>query len=881
MLQGSFRFFYFMALKKSQIYSTLTKCANELRSKSGISAESFKNYVLILLFLKYLSDKKKSGDKDTSVIEIPDGCTFDDIVELKNKKNIGEEINKIISKISEENELEGYIDPTKHDFCDKDLGDTENASKLITKLVAAFQDSGLDFSKNRAADDDLIGDAYEYLMRNFASQSGKDKGQFYTPTEVSRLMALLLGIDQDTRPKVSAYDPTCGSGSLLLRVRAAAKCRVSIDGQDIDRANIELSYLNAVIHGCDTARIVWGDTLNNPQHTRDAHTLEQFDYVVSNPKFSLHNWMGTAKENDTFGRWNQEIGVPPQQFGDFAFLLHCVRSLKPEGVCAIILPNGVLTRGGEEQKLRRWLVDNQHILSGVIAFPANAFFGTTIAGNVLILDKKRKHKGVFFIDASSLGYKDADSKIRLREQDIKRIIDVWRAQEDVPHFSRLVTYDTDENGQYEIERNDFSLNLSLYVTPVDTEIHHDIEAHLHGGMPLADIERMADFWRICPSLRSALFTPLRDGYAQLAVSKSAIADTVRREPSVRTQNERFFHCFENWKEEMLIEMQQVGKDCDPKTIIADWGQKLLDEFKGDDMLTDPYDIYDQLLIYYNESLQDDLYMISNGGWMPELVVPSKKPLKWQDLYCDLLPVKIVIEDKLPELKSKLNNAETRLADVQEQISNLIEENEGDVDPSLFYGKRSIANIKRKLECCRAKRLSDDDKNYIADVLVWFDKNTKEYKDRRSALIEDRPDLFGDIEKPSKSSISKMVAKSDSWEYSTEEQRMLWLQFLSLLESEKGIKDEIKQLGSQMLQGIVNAYAALTEVDARQLIIEQKWLASIEQRITGEMHNALHRLIGDVTALVERYEHTLADLTATYDSQTSTVLKHLKTMGFEL
>lgn len=871
-----------MALKKSQIYSTLTKCANELRSKSGISAESFKNYVLILLFLKYLSDKKKSGDKDTSIIEIPEGCTFDNIVALKGKKNIGEEINKIISKISEVNELEGYIDPTKHDFCDKDLGDTENASKLISKLVAAFQDSGLDFSKNRAADDDLIGDAYEYLMRNFASQSGKDKGQFYTPTEVSRLMALLIGIDQDERPRVSAYDPTCGSGSLLLRVRAAAKGRVSIDGQDIDRANIELSYLNAVIHGCETARIEWGDTLNSPQHTKDASTLMQFDYVVSNPKFSLHNWMGTAKENDTFGRWSREIGVPPQQFGDFAFLLHCVRSLKSEGVCAIILPNGVLTRGGDEQKLRRWLVDDQHILSGVIAFPGNAFFGTSIAGNVLILDKRRKHKGVFFIDGSSLGYKDADSKIRLREQDIKRVIDVWRAQEDVPHFAHLAKYEVGEDGKYEIEHNDFSLNMSLYVTPKDTEIYHDIEAHLHGGMPNADIDRMEDYWTICPSLRNAIFAPLRDGYSRLAIDKSAITDTVRQEPSIIAQNSHFYSRFEDWKETMQGEMQTVTTDCDPKTLIADWGQKLLDTFIAEPMLADAYNVYDQLLIYYNDSLQDDLYMISNGGWMPELVVPTKKSLKWQDLYCDLLPVEIVIEEKLPDLKAKLDNADSRLAEVQQQIDSLIEDNEDDLDPSLFYGKRNLTNIKKKLDNCNAKRLRDEDKLFLNELHALFEKgNNKAIKAERAGLIASRPDLFDGEDNPGKKVVTTLLKQADLWEYSTEQQRDLWQQFLSLLETEKGIKDEIKTLGTEMLQDIIDAYGVMTEETARQLIIEKKWLATLEHMILREMSNAIRRLIGDVTTLVERYEHTLADLTNDYNNKTAAVFDHLRTMGFEL
>ena len=337
-----------MALKKSEIYSTLTKCANKLRSNSGIGAESFKNYVLIILFLKYVSDKVKSGDN--TVLEIPDGCYFEDIVALKGKKTIGDSLNKIIEKISSANGLQDIINLSDHDFCDKKLGNAEDSSKLIAELISAFQDDGLDFSHNRAADDDLIGDAYEYLMRNFASLAGKDKGQFFTPTEISRLMALLIGIDQDDRSMVSAYDPTCGSGSLLLRVRAAAKHNVSLDGQDIDPANIELSYMNMVIHGCETPDIRQGDTLNSPKHTINER-LQTYDYVVSNPKFSLHNWMLTAKETDKYGRWSPDMGVPPQQYGDFAFLLHCVKSMKPNGKCAIILPNGVLTRGGDEDPI--------------------------------------------------------------------------------------------------------------------------------------------------------------------------------------------------------------------------------------------------------------------------------------------------------------------------------------------------------------------------------------------------------------------------------------------------------------------------------------------------------------------------------------------------
>jgi hypothetical protein len=246
---------------------------------------------------------------------------------------------------------------------------------------------------------------------------------------------------------------------LLLRVRAIAKHEVALFGQDIDPANIELSYLNMFIHGCEDADIRVGDTLNAPKHVDDGQ-LTTYDYIVSNPKFSLHNWMNGASANDEFGRWNADIGVPPQQYGDFAFLMHCVKCLKSDGKCAIILPNGVLTRGGEEAKLRKWLVE-QRLLSGIIAFPANTFFGTSIAGNVLVIDKTRPQDGVFFIDASELGYKDADSKIRLREQDIKRIVDVWRARQDVPHFAHLATFDAEQKenedvAMYEVERNGFA-----------------------------------------------------------------------------------------------------------------------------------------------------------------------------------------------------------------------------------------------------------------------------------------------------------------------------------------------------------------------------------------------------------------------------------------
>lgn len=871
-----------MALKKSEIYSTLTKCANKLRSNSGIGAESFKNYVLIILFLKYISDKVKSGD--STVLVIPEGCYFEDIVALKGKKTIGDSLNKIIEKISEANGLQDIINLADHDFCDKKLGNAEDSSKLISELIAAFQDDGLDFSHNRAADDDLIGDAYEYLMRNFASLAGKDKGQFYTPTEISRLMALLIGIDQDDRPMVSAYDPTCGSGSLLLRVRAAAKHKVSLDGQDIDPANIELSYMNMVIHGCETPSILQGDTLNSPKHVVNGK-LQTYDYVVSNPKFSLHNWMLTAKEDDEYGRWNPEIGVPPQQYGDFAFLLHCVKSMKPNGKCAIILPNGVLTRGGDEERLRKWLIE-QRLLSGIIAFPANAFYGTSIAGNVLVLDNHRVQDGVFFIDASNLGYKDADSKIRLREQDIKRVIDVWRCRKDEPHFAHLSTFETSQlEGEdipmYEIQRNGFNLNMSRYVIPVDKEIHQDIDGHLHGGIPEFDIERLGKYWDICSTLRAALFHPFRKGFFSLCVEKNKISETIKNEESFKTQEAIFNSTIEKWCDQTRPIMLAVGKDNKPKEEIALWGQSILDTFMQSRTLVDAYDVYDQLLGYYNDSLQDDLFMISRDGWMPKLILPTKKNPKWTDLACDLLPVGLAVNVFLKDLKADFDKATNRLTEIQEKMSNMIEEDDGNLDDTLFYGKLNAANIKKKLERCKARRLTGEETTFLHSLAPYLEKTNKSNKAKIAQLCQPYEYLFEDGQNITKKAVKRLLDNSELWEYSTEEQRKLWQQYLDLMDEEKHAKSDIKALDARLYVEIKRIYRELTEETARQTIVNKKWLADITSRISGEMQTALHRIVTEVNDMYSRYEFTLCELSRSFAEKENIVLRHLKEMGFEV
>ena len=368
-----------MAIKKSQLYASLWQSCDELRG--GMDASQYKDYILTLLFMKYVSDKADS-DPD-SLIFVPEGGGFADMANLKGEKEIGDKINKIIGRLAEENDLKGIIDQA--DFNDDGkIGRGKEMQDRLTKLVAIFE--SLDFRANRVEGDDLLGDAYEYLMRHFATESGKSKGQFYTPAEVSRIMAQVIGIGPDTSQDETIYDPACGSGSLLLRAANAAPRGLSIYGQEKDNATYALACMNMILHDNATADIRHGNTLAAPDFTDD-DTLKTFDFAVANPPFSDKAWTnGLNPDNDAYNRF--EYGVPPTKNGDYAFLLHFITSLKSRGKGAIILPHGVLFRGNREADIRRELIRRRYI-KGIIGLPANLFYGT---GNPRLYPRYRQRE---------------------------------------------------------------------------------------------------------------------------------------------------------------------------------------------------------------------------------------------------------------------------------------------------------------------------------------------------------------------------------------------------------------------------------------------------------------------------------------------------------
>ena len=813
-----------MAVKKSELYSTLWKCCDELRG--GMDASQYKDYVLVILFVKYISDKSRS---DVAFdIEIPEGCYFEDFVALKGNPNIGEEINKKMQKLAEANQLDGVF---VADFDDEaKLGKGKDKVETLSKLIAVFQNENLDFSKNRAADDDLIGDAYEYLMKNFATESGKSKGQFYTPAEVSRVMAKVIGLSNAKNGKrTTIYDPTCGSGSLLLRAMCEMPEGATVYGQEKDNATVGLAKMNMILHNEIYADIKQGDTINDPQF-KDDDQLKTFDYIVANPPFSTKSWLKSAKAEDEYKRWGEgiKIGVPPEKNGDYAFLLHIVRSLKQTGCAACILPHGVLFRSNAEAQIRKYLVAEKRYIKGIIGLPANLFFGTGIPACIIIIEKSEAagRKGVFMIDAKS-GYIKDGAKNRLREQDIRRIVDVWQSQRDVPHFARFVPME-------EIERNDYNLNIPRYVSAPDTEILQDIDAHLYGGLPKHDIDQLATYWDVCPSLRGDLFLehPTREGYYSLNCEQDTIRDTVSANADFQKQNEMFKRSFADWCDKHHIELNSLVQGFAPKTLIEQLGNSLLEIFGADKSLVDAYDVYDCLMNYWGETMQDDCYMISSGGWSVQLYTPQpaskknddkkkkeKKAATPEDIVCDLLPVPIVVDEYFADKRDLIIAAEEFLSQNEAQLAELIEEQaENYLDEDNFPdSKMTDANIKKRIKALDKKA------------------DTEEL-----AVLQKYLDLKGDI------SLYKKLIKERKYD---------------------------------LLTALLVKYADLSEEDIKRLVIEKKWFASLGSRLDGEMQRISQQLTSKVSALAERYAQTLPEIDAEIADLEAKVATHLKQMGY--
>jgi len=810
-----------MALKKSQLYNSLWQSCDELRG--GMDASQYKDYVLTLLFMKYVSDKKDS------LIEVPEGGSFADMVALKGDKEIGDKINKIIGRLAEANDLKGVIDQA--DFNDETkLGSGKDMQDRLSKLVAIFDQ--LDLGANRADGDDLLGDAYEYLMRHFATESGKSKGQFYTPGEVSRVIAQVVGIGPDTRQDETLYDPTCGSGSLLLRAAYEAPQGMSIYGQENDNATWALAKMNMILHDYPTAELWRDNTLSRPYFKHVDGGLKTFDYAVANPPFSTKSWTnGLDPANDEFGRF--EYGIPPAKNGDYAFLLHLIKSLKSTGKGAIILPHGVLFRGHKEADIRRNLVQ-RGLIKGIIGLPANLFYGTGIPACILVIDKKdaadREH--IFMIDASREFMKDGN-KNRLRSRDIHKIVDVFNHQRDLTGYARRVPL-----AEIASEANDFNLNIPRYIDAGEAEDLHDLYAHLNGGIPERDVDALKPYWSVLPGLREALFRDNgRPGYLEPRVDAREVKATVLGHPAFTAFAERVAGVTDDWQAAHCLDLYALKAGDKPRDVIHGLSEDLLQHFT-DVPLLDRYAVYQRLMDYWADVMQDDVYLIAAEGWVeaarprgvienkerkikeePDLIVGSGKKAKKYKL--DLIPPELVIARYFADEQARLDTLQAEAETASRELEEFIEEQDGEEDP--------LSEVK-------------NDKGKV----------TKTEIPKRLKALKDEPEADDEI------AALKQCKK--------------------LMDNEAAAKKAVKAAQAELDQAVLARYGELTEDEIKQLAVDDKWLTDIRAAIESEVERITNQLAGRVRELEERYAEPLPTIEREVEALTAKVTGHLEQMG---
>ncbi|KAF2990312.1 Type I restriction enzyme EcoKI M protein [Methylocystis sp. MJC1] len=692
-----------------------------------MDASQYKDYVLVLLFIKYVSDKY--AGQPFAPITIPEGASFKDMVALKGKSDIGDQINKkIITPLADANKLSDMPD-----FADANkLGSGKEMVDRLTNLIAIFENKALDFSKNRADGDDILGDAYEYLMRHFATESGKSKGQFYTPAEVSRVIAQIIGIHEaKTSAATTVYDPTCGSGSLLLKVGHEAGTAVTLYGQEKDSATSSLARMNMILHNNPTALIVQGNTLADPKF-KDGDALKSFDFVVANPPFSDKRWStGFDPADDDYQRF-ESFGVPPAKQGDYAYLLHIVRSLKSTGRGACILPHGVLFRGNVEADIRRNLVRKGYI-KGIIGLPANLFYGTGIPACIVVVDKAEAaaRKGIYMIDASQ-GFMKDGPKNRLRAQDMHQIVDAFSRQLEIPKYSRMVSF-------AEIEKNEFNLNLPRYIDSQQEEDLQDIEAHLRGGVPQRDIDALGRYWKVCPDLRKALFKDNRPGYVDLAVDKSAIKSTIYNHPQFSAFIADMNSHFVEWRDKSAALLKDLEPGFHPKELIEELSEDLLAHY-ADKPLIDKYAVYQHLMDYWATVMQDDCYLISADGWKAETyrIIETDKKGKERDKgwTCDLIPKALIVARFFSKDQEEIATLTAQLEGVEAQRTELEEEHGGEEAAFAEIDKINKANVTARLKEIKGDKDAKDEAAILNEWLKLAEEEAglkKRLKDAEAAL----------------------------------------------------------------------------------------------------------------------------------------------------
>lgn len=871
-----------MAVKKNELYSSLYASCDKLRG--GMDTSQYKDYILTLLFVKYVTDKFK-GVKYADIV-VPEGGSFDDLIALRGNKNIGEEIDKVIAKLAEENELRGVID-NAHFNDETKLGKGQEMVDKLTGLIGIFMRPEFDFKHNKTSGDDILGDAYEYLMRKFATESGKSKGQFYTPAEVSRILAKVVGIGK-IKPReegYSVYDPACGSGSLLIRAVDEAPFEIAIYGQEKETTTAGLAKMNLVLHNKAAGEIHAADTFSSPQYFEegsDNQVLKRFDFAVVNPPFSLKNWTDGLKD---YGRFSGYGDNPPEKNADFAWLLHIIKSIKNTGKAAIVEPHGVLFRGNAEATIRQSIVDRGYI-KAIIGLPTNLFYGTGIPGCIIVIDKEDadERSGIFMIDASHDFIKDGN-KNRLREEDIYRIVTTFDNQIEVPGYSRMVPME-------EIKvKNGYNLNIPRYIDSGAKEDIQDIEAHLHGGIPAVDVDSLGKYWNLFPGLKDRLFSIEREGYYKLNVDIDEVRNIIYNDEQFAAYADRIENAFVAWKQKVDKGLRGISSNTAVKQYIVELSEKLVKEFE-DVELIDKYDVYEVLLSYWQETMADDVLIIAYDGYEAGREMVDIKEIKkkkdgteeekikgWEG---KIIPRPLMEQtffktecDEIVRLQAEMDEADSKLSELIENTAD-----DSALSDITEDGKVKIADVQAKID----EILSHTENDEVTALLAMIDAfpmKKKEYQD----YIKAHPvckNAYNGGTTVSKKTIAGRIAEIRSQLPVKEMYREDFEELKQVVENiaiSSELKSKIKTLSAELEENVKAKYPDLTDDEIKMLLVDLKWYVALKNGIDSLYVAASHSIANRVVELAERYKDTLPLLETSVADYESKVKAHLERMGF--
>lgn len=819
-------------MNKQQLANKIWESANKMRSK--IEANEYKDYILGFIFYKYLSDTEvkllktmgfSADDIKTineEITEVVEHCqrklgyfiSYENLYSTWLEKGNDFDVSNVTDALSAFSRL---ISPSHKKVFENifrtletglsKLGDTSGArTKAISGLLQLIRDIPMDGKQ----DYDVLGFIYEYLIEKFAANAGKKAGEFYTPHEVSLLMSEVVANHLREKTEIEIYDPTSGSGSLLINIgRSVAKYmsddnNIKYYAQELKENTYNLTRMNLVMRGIKPDNIFTrnGDTLeedwpyfdeNDPTATYNPLYV---DAVVSNPPYS-QAWDPSNRENDPrYARF----GLAPKGKADYAFLLHDLFHIKPDGIMTIVLPHGVLFRGGEEGEIRKNLIENNHI-DAIIGLPANIFFGTGIPTIIMVLRQKRENTDVLIVDASK-GFTKEGKNNKLRASDIKRISDTVIKRESIEKYSRVVTRD-------EIRSNDYNLNIPRYVDSSEKAESWDIYASMFGGIPVSEIDEFKDYWLAFPQLRDALFTESNIPYVTLATDD--IKKEVNEHTDIKAFTERFITAFADFDEYLKRELiDKINEVVVSKTenIIADNIFSRLSEIP----LIDKYEAY-QLLDDEWTKISVDLEIIQTEGFEatkkvnPNMVLKKKNGTEQevQDGYVGhVIPFELVQKTLLVDEYDLLKQKEARLSEIPSEYEEILDSLSEDEKES------SILND------------SND-----AFVVKEVDKKLKELK-----------------KEPKTTELTEFIAKLSK--------------VSALSKEEKDLKKEIKTESLKLHEKTKATIESLSDEQVCELLYK-KWIESLVANIYSLPNEIVSKLINIITSLNSKYETTYFEL----------------------